>query len=613
MRFLLGFCILFLSLLDAQVQYTPFIEQQLKIIQEMDDDNITKEMMDDLVLKQEMLYEDALTQLMANKSQYINSINTYATEIFSLQKIMKINKRAGHSYAVLRDEVQMKIYEVLKAENMMIHDILLALDAPTFKEYEKHLEKIIVQNQQKIQSIYAKDYAKYLKKSDPSSIFQKVQQNIRTFYNLKELNNNMVSYIFAHSSDMYALHKYAKYHLINIVVAFDKVEAIKQINHVLNEYNLSVIKIVFILVLIGVIYLFRTIVFVALESYILKIDFLRHYSKEILDKLHKPIGVFIIFVNVNMIIYVYNNLSSVDVVAKIFDIIYVGLITYMVYEVVNAIAAVKLGEVSSSTKEVKHELINVGLKILNFVIFIIGLLFILYVAGVNLTAVLSGLGIGGFAVAFAARDTISNFFGTLSILFSDVFSQGDWIVVGPHEGVVVEIGLRVTTIRTFDNAMIAIPNGTFATSEVKNWNKRTLGRRIKMKIGVKYDSNCQDLQNAIQDLRVMLEQHPGIATEKTTYEHKRYHRTKIVSHDDHEGVKRTLLVYLDEFADSSINILIYCFSKSVQWKEWLEVKEDVLLKIMQILEKNNLEFAFPSLSLYHENEAIKELNSPAKE
>ena len=232
----------------------------------------------------------------------------------------------------------------------------------------------------------------------------------------------------------------------------------------------------------------------------------------------------------------------------------------------------------------------------------------MYFAGVNLTTVLSGLGIGGFAVAFAAKDTISNFFGTLSILFSDVFSQGDWIEIDGYQGVVVEIGLRVTTIRTFDNALIAIPNGTFASKNIKNWDKRILGRRIKMYIGVKYNSKSEDIKNAVKQIHQMLDQHPGIATKATKYEYYKKNKSlvaKLVSRDDLRGVKNNLLVYLDSFGDSSINILIYCFTKSVQWNEWLDTKQDVMHQIMEILEKNNLEFAFPSLSVYNENNVEK--------
>ena len=233
-------------------------------------------------------------------------------------------------------------------------------------------------------------------------------------------------------------------------------------------------------------------------------------------------------------------------------------------------------------------------------VLIMGLMLVLYFAGANLTAILSGLGIGGLAVALAAKDSLANFFGTLSILFSDVLSQGDWIEVHGEQGVGVEIGTRVTTLRTFDNALVAIPNAILANEDVKNWNKRSLGRRIKMNLGIKYDSKSEDIKNTIYDIREMLDQHHAIATENTEYTYKKRSAPKLVSRDDAQGIKKTLLVYLDEFTESSINILVYCFTKSVDWEDWLATKEDVMHKVMAIFEKNNIEFAFPSLSIYSE-------------
>jgi MscS family membrane protein len=91
-----------------------------------------------------------------------------------------------------------------------------------------------------------------------------------------------------------------------------------------------------------------------------------------------------------------------------------------------------------------------------------------------------------------------------------------------------------------------------------------------------------------------------IAAKNTSFNHKEKDGTRIVrSRDDEKGVKKTLLVYLDEFDASSINILVYCFSKTVKWQDWLEVKQDVMFEMMDIMQKNNIEFAFPSLSLYH--------------
>ena len=370
-------------------------------------------------------------------------------------------------------------------------------------------------------------------------------------------------------------------------------------------YGLSSTKIVIIITLFLVIYFIRKVVFDLIQSNLSKIESLKNSSEDILSSIRKLSEILIILINVELTIYVYNDYMSAEEFKTYFNISYTFLITFIIYRVINTIANIKLKKINVKEREVKHEVINVGLRIINVLIWIIGLLFILHQFRVELTAVVSGLGIGGLAVALASKDSLANFFGTLSILFSDVFSQGDWIEVDGKEGTVVEIGLRVTKLRTFDNALIAIPNAVVANKDVKNWNKRSLGRRIKMSLGIKYDSKPQDIKNAISEIYNMLDKHAGIATQNTKFDHslKDSRKARIVSSkDDEQGVKKTLLVYLDEFSDSSINILVYSFAKTIVWSEWLEVKQDVMFKIMEIFEKNSIEFAFPSLSVYHENE-----------
>ena len=590
------------SSLNAKVKYSEFIDKQIVLEKKMNDANLTQEEIKTLVQEQDRIYREALNHLMANKQSYLEHLRMFDSEIFSLKKIMSINKRAGNTYAVLRDEVQIKSYMIVRSQNMMIKNILLALDTPSIEEFDEKLNEYITQNQKEIYKINNKDYKEYLALQTTSRVLKKAQENIKEFYILIDINSDVISYIYKFKNKMYRLNKYSKYHLITPVMYINSLAIVKMINPFLDKIGLDVIKIFIIAVLILGIYFLRTIVYVALEKYLLQLDFYSKYSEVIFAEIKKPIEWLMIVINVNMIIYVYNDFSSVEVVSRVFNIIYGAFFTLLIYKIVNTIAGIKLSKYEAKNTQVKRELINVGIKIVNFFIIMIGILIALYFAGVDLTAVLSGLGIGGFAVAFAAKDTISNFFGTLSILFSDVFSQGDWIEIDGKEGTVVEIGLRVTTIRTFDNALIAIPNGTFASKDIKNWNKRKLGRRIKMSLGVKYDSKQEDIKNAIEDIRQMLLNHPDIATPETKYEHIRAKRytAKLVSVDDLEGVKKTLLVYLDEFSDSSINILIYCFSKSVNWEDWLKTKQDVMEKIMVILEKNSLEFAFPSLSIYNE-------------
>jgi MscS family membrane protein len=198
----------------------------------------------------------------------------------------------------------------------------------------------------------------------------------------------------------------------------------------------------------------------------------------------------------------------------------------------------------------------------------------------------------------ASKDTISNFFGSIKIILDESFSQGDWIKVSQAEGTVVALGFISTKIRTFDNALISVPNALLANESVKNWNRRRIGRRIKMHIGVSYNAKKEDLVKAVDEIREMLIKHPDIATPTKIEQQKR--KSALLDINEASGIKTTLLVHIDEFADSSINILVYTFSKTVKWSEWLEVKQDVMLKIWEIVENNNLEMAFPTQTIHIE-------------
>ena len=574
-------------------------------VEQMNENNITQDKIKDILSLQKKSYEEAIDDIMSRKQDFIKSISSYESEIFALKKIKKINKRAGNRYAVIRDEVQIRSFMLIANQNTMIKDVLNALDYASADEFNTELNANIVKNQLENESLIGIDYQSIMELEVDSKTLRQAQENIKEFYALVEINQDMINHVYLFEGKMYRLNKYSKYHLISPVLYINSMDIVQLINPVLENYGLNIIKLLAITFLILSIYFVRKFVYVAVESFILNVDLLKKYSRNILNAVRRPIDLLIIILNINMVIYIYNDYSSIEVMTKIFNIIYGIFFTLLVYKVLNAVAEIKIHEIDSENKQIKNEVINVGIKIANFIIMMIGLLIVLHFAGANLTAVLSGLGIGGFAVALAAKDSLANFFGTLSILLSDVFSQGDWIVIDGNEGVVVEIGLRVTTLRTFDNALVAIPNAILANQDVKNWNKRELGRRIKMSLGVKYDSKSEDIKNAVNEIRHMLDKHPEIATENTKYEYNAIRAAKLVSQDDAHGVKKLLLVYLDEFSDSSINILVYCFTKSTAWDEWLTTKEDVMHQIMAIFEKNNLEFAFPSMSLYHESDTLK--------
>ncbi|MEA1920373.1 MAG: mechanosensitive ion channel, partial [Campylobacterota bacterium] len=158
--------------------------------------------------------------------------------------------------------------------------------------------------------------------------------------------------------------------------------------------------------------------------------------------------------------------------------------------------------------------------------------------------------------------------------------------------------------------LISVPNEKLANAALKNWNRRQVGRRIKMHIGVTYGSDRQKLTEAIEAIRAMLQQHPGIVSsekyDRNMYEARHRKEKKLLSLEDKYGIKTTQLVYLDQLSASSMDILVYAFSNTVVWQEWLAIKEDVILKIWEILEAHNLEFAFPSQSLYFDKENVND-------
>jgi len=179
------------------------------------------------------------------------------------------------------------------------------------------------------------------------------------------------------------------------------------------------------------------------------------------------------------------------------------------------------------------------------------------------------------AFALAAKDTAANLFGGLTILADQSLKIGDWVKVGGVEGTVEDIGLRTTKVRTFEKSLIVVPNQTIANSPIENFSRRGQ-RRIKLRIGVTYDTPRETIQKIVNEITNMLKNHAKIAKDQT------------------------LLVRFDDFGDSALGIFIYAFVKSAVWSEYLEAKEDVYLKIMQIVENNNAEFAFPSQSIYIE-------------
>ena len=325
----------------------------------------------------------------------------------------------------------------------------------------------------------------------------------------------------------------------------------------------------------------------------------------IIKNLVRPLSYILLFNGFDIcweIIYYPQN--PPELVSKIFDISYIVSAAWFFVIIIEYYGTIFLTTFSRKHyQNVRAEIVNLILKVLYSIVVIIAALAILARMGFNITTLVASLGIGGLAVALATKDILANFFASVMILFDNAFSQGDWISCNKIEGTVVEIGLRRTTIRTFDNALLFVPNSVFVNDAICNWNRRKVGRRIKMTIGFTYDATAYKLQKCIDDIIHMLENHKGIA-KKSDYADASTLMTirqELVSIDDYEGNKSTIEVYLDNFGDSTIDISVSCFTTAISKAAWVATKQSVLFEIMRIVQDNGLSFAFPSQSVYVEN------------
>jgi MscS family membrane protein len=224
-------------------------------------------------------------------------------------------------------------------------------------------------------------------------------------------------------------------------------------------------------------------------------------------------------------------------------------------------------------------------KLLRLSVVVSAVLVLLPTLGIQITALLAFGGVGGIAVGFAAQDLLANFFGGFMIYLDRPFAIGDWIRSPDREieGTVETIGWRLTVVRTFDKRPLYIPNSAFNKLALEN-PSRMSNRRIKETIGIRY-SDASKMAVIVADVKAMLQNHEAIDT------------------------RQTLIVNFVAYSSSSLDFFIYTFTKTTNWIEYHEIKQDVMLKIIAIVHEHGADFAFPTRTL-DGLEALRQVAGP---
>jgi MscS family membrane protein len=208
-----------------------------------------------------------------------------------------------------------------------------------------------------------------------------------------------------------------------------------------------------------------------------------------------------------------------------------------------------------------------------------GALILFYTAGVNLTAVLAGVGIGGIAIALAAQKSLENIFGAVMIVSDRAIRVGDFCRAGEFTGTVEDIGLRSTRIRTLERTVVSVPNGQLITMSLENFSLRDKFL-FHHRIHLGYETSADQLRGCLAEIRTMLRVHPKMDPE-------------------------TARVSLTAFRDSSIEIEVFAHIPATSNEDFLTAQEELLMQIMDIVRANGAKFALPPPALFPGKDRMK--------
>ena len=294
----------------------------------------------------------------------------------------------------------------------------------------------------------------------------------------------------------------------------------------------------------------------------------------VVNELDKPIQFAFIIVGLQLAIQILSLPPQIDLFLDrvirslvLFTIFWAG---YRITNVLNLILENKALQTSDRFDDMLFSFLSKGIKI---VIVCIGAITIAQVWFEEVAGVLAGLGLGGLAFALAAQDTAKNLFGSVTIMLDRPFNIGDWIQTPSVEGTVEEIGFRSTKVRTFSQALVTIPNSIMSNEAITNWS-RMGKRRITFHLKLCHHTSTEKVQEFLNSLRTLLKEHPEIHPE-------------------------TIFVNLERIEENALKIFFYFFTNTTNWKKYLEVQEDINLRIMALVNELGISLALPSRTVYY--------------
>jgi len=259
--------------------------------------------------------------------------------------------------------------------------------------------------------------------------------------------------------------------------------------------------------------------------------------------------------------------------SKIFSFLIMTLVIWLLLRITDFFKLIMIKKAEKTKSKLDDQLIPFIISLIKILIIIFGLFTIAgNIFNINITALAAGLGVGGIAIAMAAKESLENLFGSFVIFLDRPFIVGDIVTVGNTTGLIENVGFRSTRIRTFDKSLVTVPNKKMVDAEVDNLGMRT-SRRAKFNIGLTYSTNKTQIKKIIKDIKIIIDKHPNIE--------RNLGRVKFIN-----------------FGSSSLDIMVVFYVNDTDWDKYLDTTEEINFKIMDVVKKYKSDFAFPSTTVY---------------
>lgn len=291
-----------------------------------------------------------------------------------------------------------------------------------------------------------------------------------------------------------------------------------------------------------------------------------------IEVMRKPLKLIIIIAGIILGLSIFR--IARDTMLQLLGVLIGIVVTYTLVKLVDLFAAYLEPKVRLTESKLDDQLLPLIRKTLKIFIVAVGVMVILESLDLPVTSFLAGLGVGGLALALAAKETLANIFGSIAIFADKPFRVGERIIVDGCDGPVESIGMRSTRIRTLEGALVTIPNARMAEATINNISRRPTIRNLYT-IGITYDSGYDKMKKALEILRDIFKNHPST---------------------------ENYWAYFKEFGSHSLNILVIHWCKRLVYEEFLKATEEINLDIMKRFEENGLEMAFPTQTLYLKGE-----------